>query len=335
MSKDVIAAFSGKVRSVVAGLTTAVAMGTIGSAAHAEATYPSRPITIIVPYTAGGSTDAVARIVAKGLQERLGQPVLVDNRAGGGGNIGTRAVAVADPDGYTLLFATTANAINHTLFKKLEFDFQSDFAPISQLSSSPNVLIVNKDIGVNSVEELIARARAEPGSLSYGASGVGSTVHLAAELFKSMTKTDLTQVTYKGSAAAITDLRSGDIQVMFDNLPSALPQIRANAVKALAVTGREPVAQLDGVPTIDKSGAPGYEAVAWHGLVAPAKTPAEIVARLNKEVAATLGQEDTRRLFENIGVSPASSSPDEFKAHITAEIAKWGEVVKASGAVAD
>jgi len=288
-----------------------------------------------VPYAPGGATDSVARIVAQQLSQRLGQTVIVENKPGAGGNIGTKYVADAAPDGYTLLFASTANAINESLHKNLPFSFARDFQPISQLSELPNVLIVNNDIGINTVEELIAAARARPGVLAYGSGGVGTATHLAAELFKYMAKVDIMHVAYKGSAPAMIDLRGGRVQLMFDNIPSALPQIKVNAVRALGVTASSPVPDLPGVPAIAQAGVPGYEAVAWHGVVAPARTPADIVQRLQTEVKAVLQSADTAQKYRDLGVVPVSSTSEEFRRYIAESIDKWGKVIKESGVTVD
>lgn len=299
------------------------------------ADYPTKPIRLVVPYTPGGATDSVARIVAQQLTQRLGQTVVVENRPGAGGNIGTQVVATAVPDGYTLLFATTANAINQSLYKNLPFNFTKDFQPISQLVELPNVVITNNQVPIKSIQELIARAKEKPEALSYGSAGTGTSTHLAAELFKAMAKVNIQHVPYKGSSPAMTDLRGGRIQLMFDNLPSALPQIKAGAVRALAVTGLKPSPQLAGIPTVSQSGVPGYEAVAWHGIAAPAKTPADIVNKLSIEIGTILRQPETVKQIENIGAVPVSSSPDQFEQHISKEIVKWGKVVKDSGATVD
>lgn len=305
------------------------------TSAYSKQNYPTRPIRLIVPYTAGGATDAVARIVASQLANKLGQPVIVENKPGAGGNIGTQFVADAPADGYTLLFATTANAINESLYRNLQFKFAKDFQPVSQLTELPNVLIVSNKLNVNNVQELIDLARSQPGALAYGSAGVGTSTHLAAELFKSMAKVDLIHVPYKGSSPAMTDLRGGQIQVMFDNISSALPQIRANAVKALAVTSAQPSSQLEGVSAISQT-LPGYEAVAWHGIVVPAKTPDDIVAKLYDNIESTLKMPEVATQFETIGVRPvASASPSDFGNHISKEISKWTKVVKDSGATLD
>jgi tripartite-type tricarboxylate transporter receptor subunit TctC len=299
------------------------------------ADFPTESIRLVVPYTAGGATDSVARIVAQQLTQRLGQTVVVDNRPGAGGNIGTQFVATALPDGYTLLFATTANAINESLYKKLPFDFRKDFLPVSQLVELPNVLITNNQVPYKSVQELIAAAKAKPEALSYASAGTGTSTHLAAELFKSMAKVEILHVAYKGSAPAMTDLRGGRVQLMFDNLPSALAQIKAGTVRPLGVTGLQRSPQLPDVPTIATSGVPDYVAVAWHGIAAPARTPADIVSKLSTEIGEVLRMPEVVKQIEGLGAVPVSSTPEQFRRHIDKEIVKWGKVVQSSGATVD
>lgn len=301
----------------------------------AAAGYPDKSIRLVVPYTPGGATDSVARIVAQRLTQKLGQTVIVENKPGAGGNIGTQVVATADPDGYTLLFATTANAINESLYKKMPFDFQRDFEPIAQLVELPNVLITNNDVPIASVQQLIANAKEAPEKYSYASAGTGTSTHLAAELFKAMAGVQIQHIPYKGSSPAMTDLRGGRVQFMFDNIPSALPQVKAGAVKALAVTGLKPNPQLPDIPTVADSGVPGFQAVAWHGLAAPAKTPPAIVNQLSTAVAEVLSQPETISQIGNIGAVAIGSSPEEFKQHIAKEIDKWSKVVKESGASVD
>ncbi len=308
----------------------------ISTQAFGKSDYPNRPIRLIVPYTPGGATDVVARIVAANLGKALGQSVIVENKPGAGGNIGTRFVVDAPSDGYTLLFTTTANAINESLYRNLPFKFAKDIQPISQLAELPNVLIVNNSLGVKNVAELIAYARANPGRLLYGSAGVGTSTHLAAELFKAMAKVDITHIPYKGSAPAMTDLRGGQIHLMFDNISSALPQIEGNAVRPLAVTSSQPWPQLLAIPTLAQSGLQGYEAVAWHGLGAPANMSSEIATKLFENVKSALQTPEALRQFETAGVRPVTSaSPAAFHKHIASEISKWGQVVKASGATLD
>jgi tripartite-type tricarboxylate transporter receptor subunit TctC len=305
------------------------------SSSASAASYPDKSIRLVVPYTPGGATDTVARIIARQLTTELGQTVIVENKPGAGGNIGTQHVAMSQPDGYTLLFATTANAINESLYKKLPFDFRRDFVPVSQLVELPNVLILNNDVPITSVKALIEDARKNPQKYSYASAGTGTSTHLAAELFKAMADVQIQHVPYKGSSPAMTDLRGGRVQLMFDNIPSALPQVKSGAVKAVALTGLKPNPQLPDLPTISDSGLPGYQAVAWHGIAAPKGTSAAIVKQLSQAVGKALSQPETIKQIGNIGAVPVASTPQEFEKHIASEIDKWAKVVKASGASVD
>jgi tripartite-type tricarboxylate transporter receptor subunit TctC len=310
-----------------AALTAATAASAAG--------YPDKPITFVVPYTPGGATDAVARIIGHKLSERLGQLVIVDNRPGAGGNIGSASVAKAPADGYTMLLATTANAINESLYTKLPFDTRKSFTPVTQLVALPNVLIVNSSVPATSVKELIALAKAKPGQLNYASAGMGSSTHLAAELFKSMAQVDIVHVVYKGSSPALADLRGGQVHMMFDNMPSALPQLDGGKLRALAVTGTKRSLSLPNVPTVAESGLPGYETVAWHGVVLPAGAPKEVVTRLHDEIVKVLAMPDVKERLRVLGIEPVGSTPEQFDAHIRSEITKWAKVVKASGARVD
>jgi tripartite-type tricarboxylate transporter receptor subunit TctC len=316
--------------------TTFMAIAAFAALAHAQAPYPSKPIRLVVPFPAGGTTDILARAVAQRLTETMGQPVVVDNRAGAGGNIGADTVAKAAPDGYTLLMGTVGtHAINASLYAKMPYDHVRDFAPIILVAGVPNVLVVTPALPVNSVQELIAYGKANPGKLNFASSGNGTSIHLSAELFKTMTGVQMAHVPYKGSAPALVDLAGGQVQLMFDNLPSSLALIKGGKLKALAVTSAQRSAALPDVPTVAESGLAGFEASSWFGLLAPAGTPKDIIAKLNGEVAKWLATPEAKEKLAAQGAIPAGRSPDDFMRHIAAETVKWQKVVKESGAKVD
>ena len=303
---------------------------------HAQAPYPTKPIRIVVPFPAGGTTDILARAVAQKLTETLGQSVVVDNRPGAGGNIGAELVAKSPPDGYTLLMGTVGtHAINPSLYAKMPYDHVKDFVPVILVAGVPNVLVVNPSVPANSVQELIAYIKANPGKVNFASSGSGTSIHLSGELFKTMAGVSMTHVPYKGSTPALTDLMGGQVQLMFDNLPSSLPQIKAGKLRALAVTSAQRASALPDVPTVAEAGLPGFEASSWFGLLAPAGTPKDIVTKLNAEVAKWLATPEAREKLASQGAIAAGQSPDDFTRHIAAETAKWQKVVKESGAKVD
>jgi tripartite-type tricarboxylate transporter receptor subunit TctC len=305
------------------------------AAASAEA-YPTKLIRMIVPFPAGGTTDILARSVGQKLSEALGQQVIIDNRPGAGGNIGSDMVAKAAPDGYTLLMGTVGtHAINSSLYAKMPFDHIKDFAPITLVAAVPNVLVVNPAVEAKSVQELIALAKAKPGQLSFASSGNGTSIHLSGELFKTMAGVDMLHVPYKGSAPALTDLIGGQVNLMFDNLPSSLAHIKAGKLRALAVTSSKRSAALPDVPTIAEAGLPGFEASSWFGVFAPAGTAKEIVTRLNMEIVKALNSPELKERLAAQGAEAVGNSPEQFAAHIKSETAKWAKVVKASGATVD
>ena len=298
--------------------------------------YPTHSIRLVVPFPAGGTTDILARAAAQKLSESLGQAVVVDNRPGAAGNIGADLVAKSAPDGYTLLMGTVGtHAINPSLYAKMPYDHVKDFVPVVLVAGVPNVLAVYPAFPVNSVAELIALAKSKPGTINFASSGSGTSIHLSGELFKTMAGVDMTHIPYKGSSPALTDLMGGQVQIMFDNLPSSLPLIKAGKLRAIAVTSLKRAPALPDVPTISESGLPGFEASSWFGVLAPAGTPAPIVAKLNADVNKWLQSPEAREQLLAQGANAAGGTPEQFAAHIRAETEKWAKVVKASGAKAD
>ena len=299
-------------------------------------TYPSKPIRFVVPYPAGGPLDTVARLLGQKVSESVKQPVIVDNKPGAGGNMGADAVAKSAPDGYTILMGAVAtHAINPTLYASLPYDPIRDFQPVTQVASTPNVLIVNSSVPANNVREFIAYARSHPGKLNFGSGSTGSAGHLAGELFKTMAGVDMTHVPYKGAAPAMQDLIAGQVQVMFDNYASASTQVRAGKVKALAVTTAKRSSLAPELPTIAESGLPGFDINTWFGIFTPAGTPRGIVERLHTEFTRALAMPDIREKMTNLGAEPVGNSPAEFAAYIRSEAEKYARVIKASGAKAD
>jgi tripartite-type tricarboxylate transporter receptor subunit TctC len=315
---------------VAAGLVCAVI-------AHGQSKepWPARPVRIVVPQTPGASTDLTARLIAQRLTSILGQPVIVENRPGAGSIVGTELVAKATPDGHTLLVVASSITLNPIIHKNLPFDPQRDLTPITQLSSFPNMLVVNPTLPVKSVQDLIALAKAKPGALNYGSAGTATGTHLSAELFKYMTGTDMVHVPYKGGGAAMPALIGGQVQLMFSTTVTALPHVRAGRLRAIAVTSGQRWPSLPEIPTIAESGVPGYDHTPWNGFLAPAKTPRNIVSRLNEDTANILHLPETRALFTSEGAEPVGNKPEEFAAIIKSETAKWTKVVKAAGIQAD
>jgi len=323
-------------------LLLSIALSPLAAAsAHAADAYPTKPIRLIVPFPAGGTTDILARAVSAELSKLPGWNVVVDNKPGAGGNIGSDVVAKSAPDGYTLLMGTVGtHGINQSLYGKLPYDPIKDFAPITEVAAVPNVLVVNPAFAqqnkINSVNDLIAYARANPGKINMASSGNGTSIHLAGELFKTQTKTYMVHFPYRGSGPALTDLAGGTMQVMFDNLPSSMALIKAGKLKALAVTSAKPSPALPGVPTVAAAAnLPNYEASSWFGLLAPASTPPEIIHRIQQEVAKSLSSPAVRERLMAQGAEPVGNTPDQFAAFIRAEHTKWAKVVKDSGAKVD
>jgi tripartite-type tricarboxylate transporter receptor subunit TctC len=313
-----------------------IVVAALAASASAQTAYPAKPIQLVVPFAPGGATDIVARLVGQKLAERLGRPVVVDNRPGAGGNVGAAIVAKAPADGHVLFLGTIAtHAINQSLYARLGHDPVRDFAPVSLLTSVPLVLVVPADLPARSVKDLVALAKARPGALNYASPGAGTALHLAGELFKSLAGVDVMHVPYKGSAPAITDLLGGRVSLMFDTTLSALPHVKAGKLRALGVTTARRSAALPELPTVAESGLPGFDVSAWNGILVPAGTPREIVARLATEVAAIMKLADVRERLAGQGAEAIGSTPEEFAAHIAAETAKWAKVVRASGARVD
>ena len=296
--------------------------------AHAQS-WPSHSLRIVVPFAPGGSTDLFARLVGDRLATALGQPVIIDNRAGAGGNIGADAVAKAPPDGYTLLMATTGvMAINNAMYKNLSFDAEKDLKPVIYIASITNVLIVPTDSALKSVGDVIAAAKASPGKLSVASSGSGSSTHVSAELFRLMTGTELLHIPYKGSGQAMPDVISGRVSMMFENMPGAVGFIKTGKVRVLAVTGLQRTPTLPDVKTVAESGVTGYESLSWSGIAAPAATPPEVIARLNREINTILANPDIRQKLAEQGAQAVGGTPEAFGEHISRERQKWSKVVR-------
>jgi tripartite-type tricarboxylate transporter receptor subunit TctC len=315
---------------LAAGAAVLPAISTIASAQS----WPTRPIRLIIGYTPGGSADLTARLMGQWLSERLGQPFVIENRPGGGTNIATEAVVRSPPDGYTLLLAAPANAINATLYEKLNFNFLRDAEPVAGIIRFPNVVVVNPQVPVKSIPELIAYAKANPGKLNMASSGNGSTIHMSGELFKMLTGIDMVHVPYRGGAPALTDMLSGQVQVMFDNIPTCAEHVKSGKLRGLAVTSTTRSDVLPDLPTVADF-LPGYEASAWYGFAAPKGTPVEIIERLNKEVNAVLADPAAKTRFAELGAFLLPGSAAEFGKLLADETEKWGKVVRFSGARVD
>ncbi len=312
-------------------------------AAQAQSPWPSKPLRIVVPFAAGGTTDILARALAPELQRALGQSVVVDNKPGAGGNSGAAEVAKATPDGYTLVMGTVGtHAINPALYPKMPYDHVKDFVPVSLVAGVPNVLVLNpataQRLNVNTVADFIKALKANPGRLNMASSGNGTSIHLAGELFKTMTGTFMVHLPYRGSGPALVDLMAGNVDVMFDNLPSAMPHIKSGRLKALAVTSAARSGALPELPTVEQAGGAvlkGYDASSWFGLLAPAGTPAEVVARVQQETTKALATAAMKERLLAQGAIPSGITSAEFARFIDAETRKWAQVVKASGAKVD
>jgi tripartite-type tricarboxylate transporter receptor subunit TctC len=315
---------------VVVGMALlAITIALTGNCAFAQE-YPNKPIRIIVPFPAGSSTDIVARTVGQKLGERLGQPVIVENRVGAAGNVGSQTAAAAAPDGYTLLMATVANPISVGYYKTLSFDFIKDLAPVTLVATAPLIIVARNNLPIDNVKGLIEFAKRSPNKLTFGSGGNGSSTHFTGEMFKSMTKTDIVHVPYKGATAAMTDLLGGQIDMLLDNLVGVLPKVQAGMVKAIAVTSAERAPSLPNVPTVAESGLPGFEALGWQGVNVPAGTPKNIIDKLNKEIVAILRMPDVKKRLEAGGAVVVGSTVDQYAAFIGREVAKWTQVANAA-----
>lgn len=299
------------------------------AAAQAQAAFPERPVTLVVPFAAGGSTDVVARVIAEKMSEDLGQQVIVQNVAGAGGSLGAGNVARAEPDGYTILMGTVAtHALNPLILKSKPYDAEADFAPVSLLVVVPNVLVVNPELPAKSVEELLALLKAEPDKWSYASSGNGTPLHLSGELFKSMAGVTMEHIPYKGSGPALNDVLGNQVSIMFDNLPSSSAHIKAGTLRALAVTTSERAPSFPDIPTMAEAGLPGYETYTWNALFAPKDTPKEVVDRLNSAAVKAMADPGVAERMKEFSATIVASSPEELGAHVKAEVAKWTPVVK-------
>jgi len=313
-----------------------LAVGLLGVVASAQAQdYPSRPVRLIVPFAPGGSADVFGRFLAQRLQEAMGQNFIIDNRPGAGSVIGTDAVAKAAPDGYTLLVMSNTHTVNESLIANKPFQLMRDFAPIAPINYSDLVLVANAALPANTLPDLIKAARAKPGAMSYASSGPGTPYHMAGELFKAMAGVSIVHIPYKGSAGARTDVLGGQVEMMFDAIPTMTEHIKGGKVKALATTGKSRSATLPDVPTVHEAGVPGYEATIWLGLMAPKGTPAAIIARLNAEVGKITGNAEVKRAWAAQGTTAMTMGVEEFTRYLNDDIAKWAQIVKVSGAKAE
>jgi tripartite-type tricarboxylate transporter receptor subunit TctC len=309
-------------------------LATLFFTAAAAQGYPTRPIRIIIPFPPGNTTDIMSRLIAPKMTEQLGQPVIVENRPGGNTIIGTELAAKSPPDGYTLFGAALPFSVIQSLYKT-SFDVTKDFAPITLAGVTPNLLVANPGVPFNSVSELIAYAKANPGKLNYASTGNGTSNHLSFELFKTMTGTQVTHVAYKGSAPAVTDLIAGQVQVMFDNTPNVLPHVKAGKLKALGVSSKTRSSQAPEIPTVDEAGVPGYDVGVWFGVLTVAGTPRDVVQRLNTEMVKILTSPEIKERFGKMGVEVVAGSPDQFSAYLKSEVARWAKVVRDAGIKAD
>ena len=320
--------------TIAAVLAAATLAAGIAAPAHAADAYPSRPVKILFGFPAASATDVIARAIGQKLSEKWGQPVVIDNRPGAGGNIGSELAAKSPNDGYTIFFGTVANAISTSYYSKLNYDYLKDFTPITLVATTPLVLVASKDLPAKSVKELIDYAKANPG-VSFGSGGVGTSNHLAGEMFKKATGTELLHVPYKGTPAAYTDLMSGRVQLMFDNIVAVMPHIKSGALKPIAVTSANRAPSLPDVPTVAEMGLPGFEAVSWIGALVPTGTPKEIVDKIYTDLITVLRMPDVIERLGQSGAIVVGNTPEQFAKWNRDEIAKWAEAVKISGAKGD
>ncbi|SDC84344.1 Tripartite-type tricarboxylate transporter, receptor component TctC [Cupriavidus sp. YR651] len=321
-------------RQILAMMAAAAAVA-VAPAAQAD-TYPSKPIRLVVGFPTGGAPDTLARIVSEKISSSWGQPVIVDNKPGAGGNIGAEAVAHAAPDGYTLALGTVGtHSINGALYSKMPYDMVKDFTPVILVASTPNVLVVNPSVPAKNVAELIALAKAKPGGLTFGTPGIGTSPHVAGEMFNTLAQVKITHVPYKGRAMAIPDLLGGHITMMFDNLPSALPVVREGKLRALGITSLKRSPSAPDIPTLAEQGLQGFDADSWFAIFAPANTPKDVVAKLNTELNRIYSLPDVQAKLKTLGLDPILGTPDKLAGYQRSEIAKWAKVVKESGAKAE
>ena len=315
---------------VIAGLLSALGC----NSAYAQQ-YPTKPIRYILPFPPGGGTDTLARIVGQKLGENVGQTVVMDNRPGAGANIGAEIAAHSVPDGYTILMGNIAHAVNMTLYNKPGYNLATDFAPITLLASTPNILVVHPSVAAKTVQELIALAKAKPGQLNFGSAGNGSPNHLALELLKTMAGVSMVHIPYKGAGQVVGDLLAGQLQLASMGFPVAMPHVQSGRLRAIAVTGSKRSPLLAQVPTVAETGLPGFEVTSWYGVFGPAALPREIVARLNTEISAAVTAPELKERLAALGAEPSTKSPEQFAQYVRDEIAKWAKVVKESGAKLD
>ena len=314
-----------------AGLMAAGAMW----GAQAQGAYPSKPVRIVVGFSAGGTTDVVARIMAKELSQALGQSFIIENRPGGGSNIATDAVRIAEPDGYTLLFMAVTSAINQTLYPNVKFDLNRDFEAVALGAKVPNMLVVHPSVPANNIKEFIEWAKANESKIAYASSGSGTSIHMAGELFKVRTGLKTQHVPYKGSAPAVTDLIGGQVQFMFDNMPASWPHVQSGKLKALAVTTKTRSPSAPNLPTVEESGVTPFDVSSWFGLVAPKGTPKEVIDKLNKAMNEAFDKPNVKEAYAKLGAVSEKNTPAQFKEFIRSEVESWAPVVKASGARVD
>nr|WP_194724949.1 tripartite tricarboxylate transporter substrate binding protein [Noviherbaspirillum malthae] len=317
------------IKAVFGGIVLSTAFGA------AADTYPSKPIKWVVPFTPGGAMDTMARTLGEKMSQSMKQPVIIENRPGAGGVVGSTTVAKSEPDGYTMMIVSIGHAVNPSLYPKLSYDPIKDFEPVSLVGIVPNVLVINPGVKANNVSELVALAKQQPGKLTFASAGSGTTIHLAGELFASMADVDILHVPYKGSAPAVTDLMGRQVDMMFDSVSSAKPYIDSGRLKPLAVTTTKRSSVLPNVPTVAEAGIKGYELSGWYAVFVPAKTPQPVVNRINEELVKALKQPDVKARFAQIGAEPVGSSPAELAKYLKSETAKWSEIVRARNIKAD
>lgn len=319
----------------VAALACLAALPAGAQPASSPAPFPVRPVKLVVGYAAGGATDVIARLLSVRLGQQTGQTFIVDNRSGANSNVGAELVARAPADGYTLYLFTIANTINASLYDRLNFDAQRDFAPVGLIAKVPNLLVVNPKLPIHSVQDYVRFAKESPNGVTFASSGSGSSIHLSGEIFKMVSRSNMLHVPYRGSAPAVSDLLGGQVESMFDNTPSALPHVQGGRLRAIAITSATRSPLLPDVPTIAESGYPGFDVQSWFGLAAPAGTPKAVVDRLNGELNQALATPELRKRLLDLAATPEPGTPEQFRVFIAAETRRWGDVVKASGAKAE